>query len=828
MKPFLTALTLCSIVVAVLAPPELKLAAVFVLLLIPGAGISLNVYPKKDLVDQLIFSVLCGLGFQIVYAYFISSVYHFSLVTMSIPAVAFALLADFKGIKSVTLDRKTLLIFVPAILFGVATWNVVPGEDAIAHLLITEDIVQGAAVPHTYVLYPEIPRIIYPLGVHILTGQLELFSGMNNLIFGMASFLAVLLCLSIYWATKTMFSTEMGLLAGVLAVFSTLPPLNSVILSNYSTLLAYVMTCAAVGVIVDLDSRKDYKSWVVLAVILAAGAESHLLFFVVLIPLSVLLIQKLGSTPRALLKYILILGLAAGLCLPFLLRISTAYTPSREATFSSVEYLVRQESHFFERFTADMVPRGIGIWITLVGALGFFLLQKYRLFFGVWIGTFFFLALNSVLGIKFPLWYTFFAPRMIDQLFMPFAVLGAFFLMQMKDFSKPGVVILSAILLVSGCSYILQVPRADRGDLFPTTSPFFESDQKGMVWLLQTEPDAVILNDWWTGTGSAWIPSLTRRKVVFPYTVNAFSINVFARKDYIKTLNLAQKEQESFGIAAYPDSEEADTYLKEWGVDYVFLSSYVLEESKWRTALWNPYVLNESPNYELVFQEGYTYIFRVNPEFVYSNTFMLKDLGEINVVPGSPVELDVSLGSLSFPVDRILDIHFEDEGWGQIELRTGDTVLALIPPTDSESIVHVAFRLPPDVEQVTLSSTEQPMTMTASVNTALRTTIPCGNAILIGTLWEKVESGFKLYDQGHIYLVNTLKTVKLTYIDRGEGNVDLNVYVDGEWQKVTTIYRENNGITKTITLEVPEGYTLLDMGIKTWEDPFLLVSIQQS
>jgi hypothetical protein len=826
MKPFLTALTLCSIVVAILAPPEVKLAAVFVLLLIPGAGISLNMYPKKDLVDQLIFSVLCSLGFQIVYAYFISLVYHFSLVTLSVPAVAFSLLADFKGMKPVTLDRKTLLIFVPAILFGVATWNVVPGEDAIAHLLITEDIVQGAAVPQTYLLYPEIPRIIYPLGVHILTAQLELFSGMDTLIFGMGSFLAVVLCLSIYWVTKAMFSTEMGLLAGTLAVFSTLPPLNSVILSNYSTLLAYVMTCAAAGVIVNFNSRKDYRLWIVLALILAAGAESHLLFFVVLIPLSALLVQELGSMPRAWLNYVLIIGLAASFCLPFLLRISTAYTPSREATFSSVEYLVRQESHFFERFTADILPRDIGIWITLVGALGFFLLQKYRLFFGAWIGVFLFLALNSVLGIKFPLWYTFFAPRMIDQLFIPFSVLGAFFLMQMKDFSKPGAVILSAVLLVSGCSHILQVPRADRGELFPTISPFFESDQKGMVWLLQTEPDAVILNDWWTGTGSAWIPSLTRRRVIFPYTVNAFSINVFARRDYVTVLNLAQKEQKSFLIAAYPDSEEADTYLEEWGVDYVFLSSYVLEESKWRTALWNPYVLNESPNYELVFQEGYTYIFRVKTEFVYSNTFKLKELGEIDLIPGDPVELDVSLGSLSFPIDRILDIHFEDEGWGQIELRTEDSVLALIPQTDSKSMIHVAFRLPPDVEQVTLSSTEQPVTVVASVNTAFRASIPCGNTILIGTSWKKVESGFELYDQGHIYLINTPGTMKFTYIDIGEGNVDLNVFVDGEWQKVTTIYRENDGITKIIILEVPEGYALLDIGIKTWEDPFLLIAIQ--
>ncbi|MBU7013204.1 MAG: hypothetical protein HXS52_08520 [Theionarchaea archaeon] len=826
MKPFLTTLALCSIVVTVLAPPEAKLAAVFVLLLLPGAGISLTMYPKRDFVDQMVFSVLCGLGFQIVYGYFLSMVSHFSLVSLSVPAVAFSLLADFKAMKTVSLDKKSLLIFVPALLFGLATWNVVPGEDAIAHLLIIEDIVQEAAVPQTYLLYPEIPTIIYPLGVHILTAQLELFSGMNNLIFGMASFLAAVLCLSIYWFTKTMFSTEMGLLAGVLAVFSTLPPLNSVILSNYSTLLAYVMTCAAIGVIVNLNSRKDFRLWAVLALLLAAGAESHLLFFVVLIPLSVLLVQELRKKPRSWINYVLIIGLAAVFCLPFLLRISSAYIPSREADFSSVEYLVRQESHFFQRFSADLVPRTIGIWITLVGALGFFLLQKYRLFFGVWAVTFLFLALNSAMGIEFPLWYTFFAPRMIDQLFIPFSVMGAFFLLQMKDFSRPGAVILSGILLLSGCSYILQTPRADRGELFPTTSPFFENDQKGMIWLLQTEQESIILNDWWTGTGSAWIPSLTRRKVVFPYTVNAFSINVFARKDYVKALNLAQKEQKSFLIAAYPDSKEAHAYLKEWHVDYIFLSSYVLEESKWRAALWNPYGLTESPNYELVFQDGYTYIFNVNSEFEYSTTFRLKELGEVNVEQSTPTELDVSLGLLSFPVDRILDIQFEDEGLGQIEVRTGDSLLALIPQTDSKSMVHVAFRLPLDVERITLSCPDRPITVAASVTTTFMTSISCGNTVFIGTSWQKVESGCELYDQGHIYLINPSGEVALTYLDVGEGNVDLNVFLKGEWQKVTTIYRENDGLKKTIVLKMPEGYTLLDVGIKTWGDPLVLVAVE--
>ncbi len=59
----------------------------------------------------------------------------------------------------------------------------------------------------------------------------------------------------------------------------------------------------------------------------------------------------------------------------------------------------------------------------------------------------------------------------------------------------------------------------------------------------------------------------------------------------------------------------------------------------------------------------------------------------------------------------------------------------------------------------------------------------------------------------------------------GIGNVDLNMFINGEWKKLTTIYRENDNTMKTISLEIPEGYILLDIGINTWEDPFVLLNV---
>ena len=829
MKPFLLVLTICSILITILAPPEIALAGIFLLFLIPGFVIVSFLSPQKDFVDQVVLTVVAGLAFQIVYAYMLSLKFHFSLLSLFLPSLCCALLHDFKGSWNYCINRRAFLILLPAVIFVMLTLNMVPGEDAIAHKLITDDIVEAKAIPETYLLYPEIPTLMYPVGFHVLTAQLQLFSGIDNLMFGVASLLTGILCLSVYWCSKQLFSIECGLLAGTLTVFATLPPVNSLILSNYTTLLAYIFTCAAIGVAVNIIrsdfshtnlTNTGFKPFIILSLILTGGVETHLLFFVVLIPISAFLIQNLVKKGlHEVLNYGYTLVLATILSLPLLIRLAEYHTPEE-----TIQYVIEQEHHYFLHLTPEMIPLNVGIWITLVGVLGIFLLNNYRMLFGFWIGIFFFLALNTVLQIEFPLWYTFFAPRMVDQLFLPFSILGAFFLTQIWKSSKVGVILLSGIILLSGSLYVARVPRANRGELFPTTSPFFETDQEGMVWLKTSKEDAVVLNDWWTGTGSAWIPSLTRRHVIFPYTVNAFSVNMYTLDNYIKMMNLAEKERKSFIIAAFPDSEEAHQYLKELKVDYIFLSSYVLEESKWRNALWNPFVLEESPNYTTVFQEGYTYIFEVAPVFEYSTSFVLREYPFFT--SDNPVLVDVSLNLVSFPVDVVLDIVYEDYGWGTIEIRTESALLAGIPLTNTKENVHVAFRIPQNTTEISIQA-EEPIKMKGALLCAFRDSFSLHNNALVGK-WEKSPEGYALLDEGHIYVINTSKTLEIVYMDKGEGNVDFNMFVNGEWQKLTTLYRENDGETKTLSLSIPEGYTVLDIGVNTWGDPFIIIELSHN
>ena len=370
------------------------------------------------------------------------------------------------------------------------------------------------------------------------------------------------------------------------------------------------------------------------------------------------------------------------------------------------------------------------------------------------------------------------------------------------------------ILIISGSLPIVQAPRADRGLLYPTSSPFFATDQEAMLHLLDTDENTIILNEWWTATGSAWIPALTRRRVVFPY--------IFSLEHYMDALSIPENERKSFVIAAFPDSEESYRYLTELGVDYIFLSSYVLEESKWRNSLWNPIVLMESPNYELIINKGYTYIFRVSPDFEYSTIFDLRDFGTFTI--HNQEILDVSFGNVSFPVDWVLNIHFGDNGWDSIEVRTETSILAVIPRTDTRNTIHAALRIPSEITEITLS-VKEPVTMRASVSAAFRDCLALEDTALVGTQWKKTSQGYSLEDQGHIYLFNTSQQVEITYTDTGKGNVDFNIFINGAWEKLTTIYRENDGEEKTILLDIPEGYTVLDIGINNWGDPFILSSI---
>jgi hypothetical protein len=816
MKPWLTITALCCIGCVILAPPQVKVIALFLILyMITGIALVSFLFPQEDLLDLFILALPAGCAFHIVYAYGISLIHiPFSVVSLCLPGLVLSGLMDVKGKRlHCSFDKRILIIIVSAIIFGIITLNLVPGEDANFHLLAIGDIMELKTVPTTYVLYPQISNLMYPLGFHILTAELQLLSGLDHLTFVMGSLVAAVLCVSVYWCASRLFTTEVGLIAGVLAVFATLPPLNSLIFSTYANLLAYVFTCLAIGTLAGIKKRGTWEitSFIFLSLLLAAGMETHLSFFLICIPVGLYFLQITMNPFQK--KAFIVPIMALVLSLPFLIRISTGYTPYEIGKFLSLWYdpLV---------FTAEMIPSRIGAWITLVGFLGVFFLKEYRLLCISWIGVFLFLAVNTIIRIQIPLWYIFFATRMVDQLFLPISIGAALFLATMWKFSRGGVILVAILLMGSMTSPLIDAPRADRGLLFPTTSPFFAVDQEGMDYLQSVDEDAVILNEWWTATGSAWIPSLTRRKVIFPY--------IFSLEHYVDVLNIPQREREAFMVAAFPNSREAHTSLQEWDVEYIFLSSYVLDEAKWRNALWNPFLLKESPHYSLEFEKEYTYIFAVSPSNEYTTRISFSEY-EFFISPGDTGIIDQLDFEMSFPVNTILELYFNDHGWTDMRVETDHGLLALVPRLNTGKEIHVAFRIPPETERVTISVEEEPIPVRAVLSTSAWDVLSYSDHIfMVGDNWECTDENYRLSDQGHIYLLHTTDTVQLTYIDIGEGNIDFNLYRNGEWEKITTIYRENDGLEKTVVLDIPPGFTLLDIGINIWGDPLLLSSLTRS
>ena len=809
MKPWLTIASLCCIGVILLAPPEVKAISLFLLLYVfTGLVLVRFLLPQEDGIDLFILSLPAGFAFHIVYAYIISLIHvPISLVSLCVPGLMASVLHDFKGKTTLSFDKKILLVIASAFIFGIITLNLVPGEDANFHLLAIGDIVELKTIPHTYVLYPEISHLMYPLGFHTLTAELQLLTGVEHLTFTMGSVVGGVLCVSVYWCASRLFSRNVGILAGVLAVFASLPPLNSLIFSTYANLLAYTFTCISIGTIAVMKKQDGagYGPFIFLSLMVAAGIETHLSFFLICVPISIFLLQTV--IPQVNRRALVVPFLTAGMVLPYIMRISTDYTHYEIGKFLTLWYDPLE-------LTSSMIPLRIGTWLVLVGVLGCLFLRNYRLLFGSWIGIFVFLALNTIIRIQFPLWYIFFATRMVDQLFLPLSMTAAFFLGTIWKFTRVGVVLVCAILVLSMSSPLIQAPRADRGLLFPTTSPFFAVDQEGMRYLQSVDEDAIVLNEWWTATGSAWVPSLARRRVIFPY--------IFSLEHYVDVLEIPEKERKSFLIAAFPDSVEAHAYLKEWGVDYIFLSSYVLDEAKWRNALWNPFVLKESPNYSHKFEKEYTAIFEVSPVFQYAVPvpFIERDL---YFLPGKTERIDVSLSETSFPVDTILEVFYEDTGWGDIILETDHSLLAITPRLNSGENIHVAFRIPPGVRDIDITVEGESVHARVVISTSFRDVLFYDNSmVFVGRTWSIIDGYYHLSHQGHIYLLHTEDVVQITYIDKGEGNIDCNLFRNGRWEKLTTIYRENDGVEKTIILTIPPGFTLLDIGINIWGDPFIV------
>lgn len=765
--------------------PLLKIFAAFVIFyFLPGVFLVKNVLNKGNFISSIFLAIMVGICFHIVYLYFLSFFHiHFNLFISVIPGVVSSLLADYYQIHLPENNHKEIYLVLAGAAFFFLTCSLSPGEDANGHLLYVNMILKENILPSAYTLYPEVPSS-YHMGFHIIVSELEYVTE-TQLLRVMGSLFGVFMIFSSYLCMKTLHSERAGLVSGILVVFAVIPPLYYLSYGAYASVAAFAIQ----PLVIFLLYSKSHSSSdvIVLSLALAAGFMSHSAFLLFFLPLLIFLEDR---------TFLLSLFLSLGLSIPHLIRINPFYSLEEISQLYHLWYSL-------ETFRVQMISERIGSLIFICGVLGLIFLKRKELtLFTVWLSSLALLASTSALDVKIPLWFVFFANRLVDFMALPLALLCSVFV---AEIGKKKYYLLLLLLVLPLVPHFYSIPRSSDGPLFPTDSAAFVEDQEGILWLQKnTDESAIILNDWWTGTGSSWITSLGNRRVIFPF--------LYVHDHFIDVLSVPERSREVLKISLAPDTEESYHLLRAWGVDYIFLSSFVEDRVKWRRDSWDVQQMLDSPNYELVFKKNNTYIFKVKKEWTFTHLFTLGEVEIQNSILKKP-----SLKE-SFPTKKMIRITCEDSFTDVVQFFSDEGLVAEIPLSGTGN--PLSLLLPFETVRI---KAPQPLLIIAC---DLVTEFPGYKvgALVLPLNW--VNPPYLIETEGHFYIFGA-RTLTITYRDTTPGSVDINALMDGIWKTLITIERTGDGLTKDVVVTLPD-YIFLDVGIKVYNPPFEIVSVKVS
>ncbi|MGD2247538.1 MAG: hypothetical protein PVF58_03970 [Candidatus Methanofastidiosia archaeon] len=693
---------------------------------------------------------------------------------MLLPGIIFSVLADFYAVQFPTHNPKEWYLVLAGITFFLLTFTISPGEDANGHLLLVNMISEHNILPVTYSLYPEIP-LSYHMGFHIIVSELKYATGVT-LLSETASLFGVFMIFSAYLCVRTTHTEKAALLSGVVIAFGVLPPLLYLTYGTYAMIVLFALEPL---IIFLLYSARHTSSIPVVPLVLTAAFMSHCAFILFGIVILFFLNYKM----------ILNLFLTAVLSIPYIIRFHLSYSPQEITQLYHLWYIP-------EKFHVSMILERIGILAVGCGILGIiFLKRKEVTLFSVWLVSLLLLAAASSFDIQFPFWFLFFANRLIDLLFVPLALLSGIFL---SEIGKKYYVFLIIIPLIP---YFYAAPRSN--DLL---TPDFSSDIQGITWLTEnTDESAIILNDWWTGTGSSWITSLGNRRMIFPF--------LYINDHFFSILQIPERSSDVLWMSLVPNSEESQKFLVEWDVDYIFLSSYTENRAKWRRNLWNVNKMIESPNFELVFNEHETYIFKVKKEWMCTHLLCIDKvkIEQCCVTTSASKHISQNIVCVLSYIDSFEGMvqFWSDQGFiAEISLlNTGSVKTVVLPLCDS---LHVVSENPFQVVHGEVCADVSGVSL---------------RDVVLSPEWS-ISEHWTLQDQGHIYLgcEGKGKPLKIVYKDT-PGNVDVNCLIDGEWHSLTVIERKGDGLIKEVYIFFPECQ-FLDIGIKVYESPFEVISVE--
>jgi hypothetical protein len=705
----------------------------------------------------------------------------FSLPVLLIPSILCAFLLDYRGVQLPSTDTIEFSICGAALLFFLLTFTLSPAEDANGHLLLISTILEKSMLPQTYSLYDTV-SVSYHMGFHALASELSYISGLDSpsLLPALGSVWAGLLMVTSYLCIRVLRGKKAGIVAGILVCFAALPPLHYLSMGAYASMVSFALQPLVIFLLFTSRTGHDIPS---ISLVLAAGVMSHTSFLLLWIPLVFLVARYRILIPACL--------LSIAFSLPHLIRLQPSYSPQETLQLMQLWFIP-------ETFRLQMLAERIGILMVICGAGGILCLKKKEsVFFIAWIGSLGCIALISMLPIAFPFQFIFLANRLVDFMFLPLALLSGIFLFHIL---RGKYIILTFLLMLPLVPHFYAVPRYSGEFTFYADSEDFAADRAGIEWLMEnTSPDAVILNEWWTGTGSSWIGSLAHRRLIFPY--------LSVHDHFLDILSITQRGREVFWINLSPDSEHAHMLLKEWDVDYIFLSSYVEDRVRWRRDIWNVPQMISSPHYTVMFNRGETYIFRVE-----SSPWNHPPLLQWDHPPTDDLVFAESLS-----LQPLLLYTYHDSVLQPVQVWSEEGLIAEFLQLDTGEKISILLPYDPSLNIASPSSA-------AIESTSIVFNVPGYTRGPVTLSWEwSIGTPYQLTRDGHLYAYG-IRALKITYLDQWAGNVDVNLFVNGRWESLIVIDRKGEGTVKELLLYLPQSPLPLDIGFYVHGGPFSVLS----
>lgn len=754
-------------------------SGIIVFYVLPGIVLAHRVFHACSRISACILAIILGMCYHIIYLYVLSFFsIPFSLIVLLIPSIISAVLADYYQIKLPPADTSEYYLCAGAVIFFILTITLSPGEDANGHLLLVNLTLEKGMLPHTYSLYDTL-SISYHMGFHAVVSELGYVSSLPSslLLPVLGSVWGVFTMMTSYLCLRAMYGKKTGIVGGFLVCFAAIPPLYYLSFGAYASMLLFALQPLAIFLI--YVSRK-WWDFPLISLVLAAGFMSHTAFLLLWIPLAVLVHRYKLLIPACLMSLVL--------SIPHLIRLQPGYSPQEIVQLMQLWAVP-------ETFRIEMLAERIGIFMVVCGTGGILFIQKRtRTFFIVWICSLAGLALLSTLHISFPFHFIFLANRLIDLMFLPLALLSAIFLCEIF---KGKYIIVLLLLMLPLVPHMYAAPRYSQEIIFNAVSEDFTADYKGIQWIVNnTPPEAIILNEWWTGTGSAWITSLGDRQLIFPY--------LYVHDHFLDTLSVAQRGRDVMWVSLAPDSEQAHTLLRAWDVDYIFLSSYVEDRVRWRRDSWNIAHMISSPHYTLVFNEQDTYVFKVH----------LSPWNSSQILPAHPSDIHTPVPC---SVQPLMLLTYRDSHLQPVTVASDQGVVAEFLLLGSGDQITVPLPYVPSLRAKSHSPCV-PASRTLVFN------LPGYNLGPMSLSWDwSTGPPYLLERDGHLYTYG-VHALTIVYYDLWPGNVDINILIDKKWESLAVIERTGDGSVKELLLLLPDSPVPLDIGFFVHGAPFSVIS----